>query len=67
MIMRTLILFSAMLTCAAAAAADLHPIVEVESGYLFGASANGKWIKADQAAKSLPDKMTYRVYGLTQS
>ena len=67
MIMRTLILFSTVLICAAAAAADLHPIVEVESEYLFGASANGKWIKADQAAKSLPDKMTYRVYGLTQS
>src|SRR5215831_6417797 len=45
--------------CAPATAADLHPIVEVQSGYLFGAVADGKWIKADEAA--------YRVYGLTQS
>ena len=49
------------------AAAELHPIVEVESGYLFGATADGKWIKADEAAKSLPDETTYRIYGLTQA
>jgi len=49
------------------AKAELHPIVEVQSGYLFGASADGKWIKADEAAKSLPDETTYRVYGLTQA
>ncbi len=48
------------------AAADLHPIVEVQSGYLFGASGDGKWIKAKEAAKSLADQTTYRVYGLTQ-
>jgi hypothetical protein len=50
--------------CAAAAAADLHPIVEARSGYLFGAVADGKWIKADEAAKSMSDEATYRVYGL---
>ena len=49
-----------------AGATELHPIVEVRSGYLFGAVADGKWIKADEAAKSLPDETTYRVYGLTQ-
>ena len=27
-------------------AADLHPILEVQSGYLFGASSDGKWLKA---------------------
>ena len=57
----------ALLMCGAAAAADLHPIVEVQSGYLFGAASNGKWIKADEAAKALPDETTYQVYGLTQS
>jgi hypothetical protein len=36
-------------------AAELRPIVEVESGYFFGASADGKWIKAEQAAKSVSD------------
>src|SRR5215471_4057697 len=53
--------------CAPATAADLHPIVEVQSGYLFGAVADGKWIKAGEAAKPMADETTYRVYGLTQS
>jgi hypothetical protein len=59
---------SALLICAAAPAgvADLHPIVEVEYGYLFGATADGKWIKANEAAKAIGDETTYRVYGLTQ-
>jgi FG-GAP repeat len=57
---------SALLICAAAPAADLHPIVEVEFGYFFGATANGKWMKAEEAAKSIPDETTYRIYGLTQ-
>lgn len=58
---------SALLICRVAAAADLHPIVEVQSGYLFGAIADGKWIKADEAAKSIASDMTYRVYGLTET
>src|SRR6476620_6090097 len=57
----------ALLICAAAAAGDLHPIVEVQSGYLFGATREGKWIKADETAKALTDGTTYRIYGLTQS
>jgi hypothetical protein len=56
----------ALLICAAAAAGELHPIVEVQAGYLFGASSDGKWIKADETAKALPDEITYRVYGLTE-
>jgi hypothetical protein len=47
-------------------AGDFHPIVEVQHGYLFGAVADGKWIKADEAAKLMVDEITYRVYGLTQ-
>jgi hypothetical protein len=46
-------------------AADLHPIVEVQTGYLFGASGDGKWIKADEVAKALPDETIFRVYGMT--
>ena len=46
-------------------AGELHPIVEVQSGYLFGASGDGKWIKADEAAKSMVDETKYRVYGMT--
>jgi FG-GAP repeat protein len=56
-----------LLICVAAPAAELHPIVEVKSGYLVGATADGKWIKAEEAAKALHDERTYRVYGLTQS
>src|SRR5213596_3085284 len=48
-------------------AADLHPIVEVQSGYLFGAISDGKRIKADETAKLIGDETTYRVYGLTQA
>src|SRR6266545_3372246 len=58
---------SALLICAAARAGELHPIVEVQNGYLFGATADGKWIKAEEAAKALQGETTYRIYGLTQS
>jgi hypothetical protein len=65
---RTLVVVAALLMCAGASpAADLHPIVEVESGYLFGAISDGKWIKADETAKLIDDETTYRVYGLTQA
>jgi hypothetical protein len=56
-----------LLICAAVPAAELHPIVEVQSGFLFGATTNGKWIKPEDAAKMLPGEMTYQVFGLTQS
>ncbi len=58
---------SALLVCGAATAADSHPIVDVESGFLFGAISDGKWIKADETAKLIGDETTYRVYGLTQA
>ena len=49
-----------------AAAGELHPIVEVETGFVFGGTADGKWIKAEEAAKSIPDGTSYRIYGLTE-
>ena len=65
---RSLVVVAALLMCAEASpAAELHPIVEVQSGYLFGATKDGKWVKADEAAKALPDQTTYVVYGLTES
>src|SRR6266850_5390402 len=65
---RTLVVVAALLMGAGASpAADLHPIVDVESGFLFGAISDGKWIKADETAKSIGDETTYRVYGLTQA
>lgn len=65
--MKSIAAIGALLICAAVPAAELHPIVEVQSGYLFGATADGKWMKAEAAAKALPGEMTYQVYGLTQS
>ena len=65
---RTLFVVAALLMCTGASpVADLHPIVEVQSGYLFGAMSDGKWIKADETAKLIGDETTYRVYGLTQA
>src|SRR5258708_22685762 len=58
---------AALICTGASLAAALHPIVEVESGYLFGAIADGKWIKADETAKLIGDETPYRVYGLTQA
>src|SRR5436190_1468466 len=59
-------LLCAFLICERAIAADLHPIAEVHSGYLFGATADGKWLKADETAKALWGGTTYQVYGLTE-
>src|SRR6476646_171267 len=65
---RSLVIVAALLMCAGAAtAAELHPIVEVQSGYLFGAIKDGKWVKADEAAKALSDQTTYVVYGQAES
>ncbi len=46
-----------------AIAADLHPIVEVKSGYLFGATSNGKWMKAEAAAKALKGETHHAFLG----
>ena len=65
---RSLVVVAALLMYAGASpAAELHPIVDLQNGYLFGATKDGKWIKADEAAKALPDQTTYVVYGLTES
>jgi hypothetical protein len=61
------VVISALVIRTEATAADVHPIVEVQSGYLFGAISDGKWIKADETAKLIGDETTYRVYGLTQA
>lgn len=65
--MKFITALGALLICAAAPATELHPIVELQSGYLFGATAEGKWMKAEEAAKTLSGDATYQVYGLTQS
>src|SRR5262249_43224461 len=65
---KSLLVVAALLLWAGSSrAAELHPIVEVQSGYLLGATKDGKWVKADETAKELPDQTTYVVYGLTES
>ena len=64
--MKSISALGVLLINAAATAADLRPIIEIETGYFFGGSENGKWIKADQAAKSTGKKTTYQVYSLTK-
>ena len=65
---KILVIAAALLMCAGVSlAAELHPIVEVQSGYLFGATSDGKWLKADETARLLGDETTYRVYGLTEA
>jgi len=59
-------LVALFLLSATAMAADLHPIVEMDTGYLFGGSADGKWIKAEKAAKSIKGRTSFRVFGLTR-
>jgi hypothetical protein len=55
-----------LLLSTTAIAADLHPIVEMETGYFFGGSADGKWVKAEKATKSMKGGTSFRVFGLTQ-
>ena len=52
--------FLALLEAATVSAADVHAIIEIETGYFFGGSENGKWIKPDKAAKSIGKKTSYR-------
>ena len=58
--------FLAPLSGGSVSAADLHPIIEIDTGYFFGGSENGKWVKADQAAKSTANETNYQVYSLTK-
>jgi len=63
---RVIVTVGSLWICACALAAELHPIVEVESGYFFGATTGGKWIKAAPAGKSVTSGTTYRIYSLTE-
>ena len=66
-LMKIVVWVVALLICAEAAVGELHPIVHVERGYPFCATAGGKWIKPEETAKAIADQTTYRIYGLTQS
>lgn len=43
-------------------ALQLHPSVEVETGFLAGAVGKGKWMKHEDAAKALKGAEKYRVH-----
>jgi len=58
--------FLAPLSAETVSSADLHSIIEIETGYFFGGSENGKWVKAGQAAKSIGKNTIYQVYSLTK-
>ena len=63
----TMLVIAVMLVLSTTAmAADLHPIVEIDTGYLFGGSTDGKWIKAEKTAQSMKGRTAFRVLGLTQ-
>lgn len=60
-------LFAALLLARPfATAAELHPIVEIGSGYLLGAVRDGKFLKHEIATKALKGGEKYRVYGLNK-
>jgi hypothetical protein len=45
-------------------AVQLHPIVEVETGFFVGPVAEGKWMKHEGAGKALKGGEKYRLEGV---
>lgn len=56
----------ALCACSEVAAADEpHPIVQGQSGYLFGMRAGGKWLEGAKTAPLLQEGTVYRMFTLT--
>lgn len=55
----------ATLNFTVARAADICPIVEVETEFVIGAYSGGKWLPSDKAAKAIKPGTNYKVYSLT--
>lgn len=67
MTQRRLIPFFVLLLChTALARAATHPVVEVLSGSLLGASNGQKWLNSEQAAKDFKPGTTFRLFTLGQ-
>ena len=49
-----------------AATDELHAIVQTETDYLIGASADGKWLNSQQAARRLTGDTTFRLFSFTE-
>ncbi|HSI12616.1 MAG TPA: VCBS repeat-containing protein [Chthoniobacter sp.] len=54
------------LLLAAAVHADTFPIVDVEHGFLLGASGDGRFLKMEDAAKTMHGGEQYHLYTLTE-
>lgn len=61
---RTRVLVALLLCNAAFARAEIHPVVEVLSGSLLGASTGQKWLNSAQAAKQLQPGTSFRLFTL---
>jgi hypothetical protein len=59
--------WSRLFSSAAAQAPEIIPIVDTQSGWLLGASADGKWITAADASPQVRGNDTYRLYTLAGS
>src|SRR5690242_3840342 len=46
--------------------AETFPIVAVEHGFLVGAGGGGKWVKMEDASKSIRGGEQYHLYTLTE-
>jgi hypothetical protein len=53
-----------LLASASALRAEIHPVVEVKSGILLGASSGQKWLTGKEAAKQLKPGLSFRIFDL---
>lgn len=48
-------------------AAELHPVVEVQTGFLIGSARKGKWLSGKETAKALRGGEVYRLYSAKEA
>ena len=53
-----------LLASRSALRAEIHPVVEVKSGILLGASSGQKWLNGKQAAKQFKPGLSFRIFDL---
>ncbi|MGZ5552786.1 MAG: hypothetical protein ACXWHF_04020 [Chthoniobacterales bacterium] len=47
-------------------AAEVHPIVELNNGYLLGTFSDGKWLNGEKTAPLFDTEATFRIFGFTE-
>jgi hypothetical protein len=55
-----------LLAISTALAAELHPVLEAETGFLLGSARKGRWLSAKETAKGLRGGEEYRLYSATK-